>query len=49
MTVLWQAADRICGKRLKQAIPTFITAMERFWCKLEQFGWIAIMAWNDGS
>jgi hypothetical protein len=22
---------------------------ERFWCKLEQFGWIAIMAWNDGS
>jgi hypothetical protein len=29
LTVLWEAADRICGKRLKQAIPTFITAMER--------------------
>ena len=26
LTVLWEAADRICGKRLKQAIPTFITA-----------------------
>jgi hypothetical protein len=30
LTVLWEAADRICGKRLKQAIPTFITAMERY-------------------
>jgi hypothetical protein len=29
LTVLWEAADRICGKRLKQAIPIFITAMER--------------------
>ena len=29
LTVLWEAPDRICGKRLKQAIPTFITAMER--------------------
>src|SRR5947208_30878 len=29
LTVLWEAADRICGKRLKQAIPTFIPAMER--------------------
>ena len=29
LTVLWEAADRICGKRLKQAIPTFIAAMER--------------------
>jgi hypothetical protein len=30
LTVLWEAADRICGKRLKQAIPTFIPAMERY-------------------
>jgi len=30
LTVLWEAADRICGKRLKQAIPIFITAMERY-------------------
>lgn len=29
LTVLWEAADRICGKRLKQAIPMFIAAMER--------------------
>lgn len=29
LTVLWEAADCICGKRLKQAIPTFINAMER--------------------
>lgn len=30
LTVFWEAADRICGKRLKQAIPTFIPAMERY-------------------
>src|SRR5260370_31161426 len=29
LTVLWEASDRICGKRLKEAIPTFVTAMER--------------------
>ncbi len=29
LTILWEAADRICGKRLKEAIPTFVTAMER--------------------
>src|ERR1700761_5438293 len=29
LTVLWEAADRICGKRLKQAIPMFIAALER--------------------
>src|SRR5438105_4832988 len=29
LTILWEAADRICGKRLKQAIPTFIAAMEQ--------------------
>jgi hypothetical protein len=29
LTVLWEAADRICGKRLKQVIPTFLGAMER--------------------
>ena len=30
LTILWEAADRICGKRLKQAIPTFVEAMERY-------------------
>ncbi len=29
LAVLWEAADRICGKRLKQAIPTLVAAMER--------------------
>jgi hypothetical protein len=29
LTLLWEAADRICGKRLKEAIPTLIDAMER--------------------
>jgi hypothetical protein len=29
LTILWEAADRICGKRLKQAIPTLVEAMER--------------------
>lgn len=29
LTILWEAADRICGKRLKQAIPTLLDAMER--------------------
>ncbi len=29
LTVLWEAADRICGKRLKEAIPTLVAAMER--------------------
>ncbi len=27
--VLWEAADRICGKRLKAILPTLIPAMER--------------------
>src|ERR1039458_4179569 len=26
LTVLWEAADRICGKRLKEAIPTLVDA-----------------------
>lgn len=30
LTILWEAADRICGKRLKQAIPTLVGAMERY-------------------
>jgi len=30
LTILWEAADRICGKRLKQSIPTLLDAMERF-------------------
>src|SRR3954451_6224154 len=29
LTMLWEAADRICGKRLKQAIPVLLEAMER--------------------
>jgi hypothetical protein len=29
LTILWEAADRICGKRLKMAIPTLLEAMER--------------------
>ena len=29
LTILWEAADRICGKRLKPAIPVFLEAMER--------------------
>jgi hypothetical protein len=30
LTILWEAADRICGKRLKEAIPTLVNAMERY-------------------
>ena len=29
LVVLWEAADRICGKRLKPLIPLLIPAMER--------------------
>ncbi len=29
LTILWEAADRICGKRLKEAIPILLDAMER--------------------
>ncbi len=29
LTILWETADRICGKRLKAAIPTLLEAMER--------------------
>ena len=29
LIVLWEASDRICGKRLKALIPTFVSAMER--------------------
>lgn len=29
LTILWEAADRICGKRLKFLIPTLVNAMER--------------------
>lgn len=29
LIVLWEAADRICGKRLKAAMPTLVEAMER--------------------
>ena len=27
--VLWEASDRICGKRLKALMPTLVEAMER--------------------
>lgn len=30
LTILWEAADRICGKRLKPAIPALLEAMERY-------------------
>lgn len=30
ITVLWEASDRICGKRLKCLIPNLLDAMERF-------------------
>jgi len=29
LIVLWEASDRICGKRLKALIPTLVEAMER--------------------
>jgi len=29
LTIVWEAADRICGKRLKPAIPILLEAMER--------------------
>ena len=29
LIVLWEASDRLCGKRLKAAIPILISAMER--------------------
>jgi hypothetical protein len=29
LTVLWEAADRICGKRLKAVLPSLVGAMER--------------------
>jgi hypothetical protein len=29
LIVLWEAADRICGKRLKAALPTLVETMVR--------------------
>jgi hypothetical protein len=29
LTILWEAADRVCSKRLKALIPTLVDAMER--------------------
>ena len=29
LTVLWEAADRVCGKRMKPLIPMLVDAMER--------------------
>jgi hypothetical protein len=28
LTIVWEAADRICGKRLKAVLPTFVESME---------------------
>jgi hypothetical protein len=30
LIILWETADRVCGKRLKALLPTLIDAMERF-------------------
>ncbi len=30
LTVMWEASDRICGKRLKAIIPELLAAMERY-------------------
>ena len=30
LIVMWEAADRICGKRLKAVLPTLVDAMERY-------------------
>ena len=29
LTVIWEASDRICGKRLRPLVPTMVEAMER--------------------
>ena len=29
LTILWEAADRVCGKRLRPALPALLEAMER--------------------
>ena len=29
LIILWEAADRICGKRLKAVLPSLVDAMER--------------------
>ena len=29
LVIVWEAGDRICGKRLKAALPTLVEAMER--------------------
>ena len=29
LTILWETADRICGKRLKTILPTLVESMER--------------------
>jgi hypothetical protein len=29
LTALWEASDRVCGKRLKVMIPTLLPALEQ--------------------
>ena len=29
LTIIWEAADRICGKRLKAVLATFVESMEK--------------------
>lgn len=31
LIVLWEASERLCGKRLKALLPQFIPAMEKHW------------------
>lgn len=39
MTALWEASDRVCGKRLKVMIPILLPALEATW---------PISAWPGG-
>ena len=35
LVALWEASDRICGKRLKVVIPTLLPALERHGASLD--------------
>ncbi len=56
LTIIWEAADRICGKRLKAVLTTFVESMERSshpldfkttWCADLAFG--SIILWKPPS
>jgi hypothetical protein len=40
LILLWEASDRVCGKRLKALLPVLIAAMERHigWCLIHWYG-----------